>query len=84
MVSLAYIFVGLRIAVRIHWKQKHLIISDIWLVLAAFCILGLVICDTITYRMGRMADPTSLANVELRKVSSSQLLVLCIVLAWPN
>ncbi|KAK8085522.1 hypothetical protein PG997_006793 [Apiospora hydei] len=68
MVSLAYIFVGLRIAVRVHWKQKHLIISDIWLVLAALCVLGLVICDTITYRMGRMADPTPRANVELRKI----------------
>ncbi|KAK8053238.1 hypothetical protein PG996_012539 [Apiospora saccharicola] len=42
--------------------------SDIWLVLAALCVLGLVICDTITYRMGRMADPTSSANVELRKI----------------
>ncbi|KAK6855274.1 hypothetical protein PG995_008806 [Apiospora arundinis] len=68
MVSLAYIFVSLRIAVRIHWKQKHLIISDIWLVLAALCVLGLAICDTITYKMGRMADPTNKANVQLRKI----------------
>lgn len=72
MLTLAYVFVGLRIAVRIHWKQKHLIISDIWLVLAALCVLGLVICDTITYRMGRMADQTRLANMELRKVSQSR------------
>jgi len=56
MLVLAYILVGLRAGVRVMLKQTHLLVSDILLLLAALCILGLVICDTITYHLGAMAD----------------------------
>jgi hypothetical protein len=46
----------MRVAVRVAMRQKHLLISDVLLLLAALCILGLDICDTITYRMGAMGN----------------------------
>ncbi|KAJ1338607.1 hypothetical protein MN608_01467 [Microdochium nivale] len=56
VVTLAYIFLGLRITVRITQRQINLVWSEVWLVLGALWLLGLVICDTITYQNGGMAD----------------------------
>ena len=54
--AIAYILVGLRAAVRVTLQQKQLYISDALLLSAALCLLGLDICDTITYLMGAMDD----------------------------
>ncbi|RYP60715.1 hypothetical protein DL771_010413 [Monosporascus sp. 5C6A] len=51
-----YTLVGMRVAVRLTIQQKPLLISDMLLLPAALCILGLDICDTITYRMGAMGN----------------------------
>jgi len=56
MVILACVLVGLRAGVRVLLKQTHLIASDVLLLLGAACLLGLVVCDTITYRVGAMSD----------------------------
>ncbi|KAK3304928.1 uncharacterized protein B0T15DRAFT_255994 [Chaetomium strumarium] len=57
-VVLAYLLVGMRLAVRVMLKQRHLFISDLWLLLASACVLGLVTCDTLTYQKGAMSDFT--------------------------
>ncbi|KLU92495.1 hypothetical protein MAPG_11440 [Magnaporthiopsis poae ATCC 64411] len=70
MLSLAWILVGLRAAVRLQANHAHhaaVIVSDLFLVLGAFSILGLVVCDTLTYRMGAMTD-FSMYSVELGKI----------------
>jgi hypothetical protein len=46
----------LRIAVRLVIQRRKLLLSDLLLLPAALCILGIVICDTITYQMGAMAN----------------------------
>ncbi|KAL8415247.1 hypothetical protein RB594_006187 [Gaeumannomyces avenae] len=58
MLSLAWLLVGLRISVRFQMNKTRLlvVVSDLLLVLGALSILGLVICDTLTYRMGAMSD----------------------------
>lgn len=59
VLSIAFVLVGLRMAVRIHRKQRHLYVSDGLLVLACVFALGLVTCDTITYRAGYMTTLTA-------------------------
>ncbi|KAL8293882.1 hypothetical protein RB597_007663 [Gaeumannomyces tritici] len=58
MLSLAWLLVGLRVSVRFRMDKTRLlvVVSDLLLVLGALSILGLVICDTLTYRMGAMSD----------------------------
>ncbi|EJT72180.1 hypothetical protein GGTG_09047 [Gaeumannomyces tritici R3-111a-1] len=58
MLSLAWLLVGLRVSVRFQMDKTRLlvVVSDLLLVLGALSILGLVICDTLTYRMGAMSD----------------------------
>lgn len=41
---------------RISLKQQQLLLSDIWLLAASVAAIGVVICDTITYRFGAMSD----------------------------
>jgi len=72
---LAYILVALRLTGRVVFKQTHLFVSDIWLLLASACVLGLVICDTLTYQMGAMSDfdmvSDSLGKVRLAPSSTN-------------
>ncbi|KAH7031449.1 uncharacterized protein B0I36DRAFT_122959 [Microdochium trichocladiopsis] len=56
LVTLAYVFLGLRLTVRITQRQTSLIWSEVWLVLGALWLLGLVICDTLTFEAGAMSD----------------------------
>ncbi|KXJ96478.1 hypothetical protein Micbo1qcDRAFT_155040 [Microdochium bolleyi] len=65
--ALAYIFLGLRITVRITQRQINLVWSEVWLVLGALWLLGLVICDTITYQQGGMEDFIE-ASVEIQQI----------------
>lgn len=71
MLTLAWILVGLRVAVRLQASHVNLavavVVSDLFLVLGAFSILGLVVCDTLTYRMGAMSD-FSMFSTELGKI----------------
>ncbi|KAL8391835.1 hypothetical protein RB595_002150 [Gaeumannomyces hyphopodioides] len=70
MVTLAWILVGLRVSVRFRMNHAHLlviVVSDLLLVLAALSILGLVVCDTLTYRMGAMSD-FGMISEELGKI----------------
>lgn len=69
MFAVAYIFLGLRVAVRLQLRQTHLLGSDVWLVLGALCLLGLVICDTLTYRQGGMSN-FDMVSESLGKVRS--------------
>lgn len=67
--ALAYIFVGLRLAVRVNMRQRHLWLSDILLLLGlAFC-QGLLICDTVTYGIGSMVH-TGVSSTVLGKVGT--------------
>lgn len=59
--SLAMILVGARIAVHIRMRIKTLHLSDTFLVLATVSALGLLTCDTYTYKVGAMTtffEPT--------------------------
>jgi len=76
MLVLAYILVGLRVSVRLMLKQRHLVVSDGLLLLGALCLLGLVICDTITFHAGAMSD-FSMKSEELGKVARTCNLGAC-------
>ncbi|KAH7040023.1 uncharacterized protein B0I36DRAFT_357384 [Microdochium trichocladiopsis] len=65
---LALIFLGLRLYVRITQRQKNLIWSEVWLVMGASWLLGLVICDTITYRKGAMSEFADQTDVEIKQL----------------
>jgi len=71
MLTIAYVLVVMRLVVRVALKQRHLVLSDVFLVVGALCALGIVICDTISYRMGAMDDynmtGTSVTITELGK-----------------
>ena len=67
MLVIAYILVFIRLGVRIAMKQKHLALSDALLVGGALCALGIIICDTISYRVGAM-DGYNMAGVSMAMV----------------
>lgn len=63
----AYLFVAARIYTRIVRLRSKLDWSDWLLILSALDALGLIICDTLTYRMGVMDEYET--SVKLSKVS---------------
>jgi len=67
LVTLAYTFLGLRLTVRITQRQMNLIWSEVWLVFGALWLLGLVICDTLTFKEGAMDDFTTV-TVEILQI----------------
>ncbi|KXJ87832.1 hypothetical protein Micbo1qcDRAFT_167008 [Microdochium bolleyi] len=68
LVTLAYVFLGLRLSVRITQRQlSNLLWSEVWLVLGALALLGLVICDTLTYHVGAMDEFTE-TTVDIMKI----------------
>jgi hypothetical protein len=66
---ISYALFACRIWVRLYWKQWHLFVSDIWLLIAALSALGVVICDTFQYQAGAMSDFNTV-SVALGKVSN--------------
>jgi len=73
MLAIAYLLVSLRLAVRVTVKQSHLFLSDVLLVGGALCALGVIICDTVSYRVGAMDNydmtNVSMAATEINKAS---------------
>lgn len=48
--TFAYAFVAMRIGVRLaRQQQKHIIVSDVFLIISALNLLGLIICELTTY-----------------------------------
>ena len=44
--TFAYSFVAMRIGLRFaRQQQKHIIVSDVFLIISALCLLGLIICE---------------------------------------
>lgn len=44
--TFAYSFVAMRIGLRLaRQQQKHIIVSDVFLIISALCLLGLMICE---------------------------------------
>ncbi|KAI5200672.1 hypothetical protein E4T38_06464 [Aureobasidium subglaciale] len=92
--ALAYSLVGLRIGVRITKRQqKHVIVSDILLVVSALDCLGLIICDTWTYALGGMryipqGEALSAANIRnevaLDKISFASNYFYDTGMYWPK
>ncbi|KAH6883988.1 hypothetical protein B0T10DRAFT_531538 [Thelonectria olida] len=56
---LAITLVVARICVRVFMKRDRLNVSDIWLIIAAFSALGLVVCDTMAYKAHVMDNFTT-------------------------
>lgn len=54
LLVLSFLLVNARIFLHLHMGQKTLFMSDAMLILAFLAALGLVICDTLTYRLGAM------------------------------
>ncbi|USP79205.1 hypothetical protein yc1106_06479 [Curvularia clavata] len=54
LLALSFLLVNARIFLHFHMGQKTHIVSDSMLILAILAALGLVICDTLTYRLGAM------------------------------
>jgi hypothetical protein len=46
--TFAYSFVAMRIGLRLaRQQQKHIIVSDVFLIISALCLLGLIICERV-------------------------------------
>ncbi|GKT48714.1 uncharacterized protein ColSpa_08895 [Colletotrichum spaethianum] len=54
LLAVSYVFVGLRVYTRLFRLREKLALSEYLLLLSAFNALGLIICDTLTYRLGVM------------------------------
>jgi hypothetical protein len=56
--TFAYSFVAMRIGLRLaRQQQKHIIISDVFLIISALCLLGLITCEQEAISHGKiMAD----------------------------
>jgi hypothetical protein len=74
LLTLAYVFVGLRVYTRLFRLRQNLDWSDWLLLLSAVDALGLIICDTLTYDMG-VLDSWA-ASVALSKVRQ---MIRCLV-----
>lgn len=66
---MAFIFLGLRLYVRITQRQWNLVWSEVWLMAGFLWLLGLVICDTITYEKGAMSEFIDQTDVSIKQVS---------------
>lgn len=82
---LSLVFVGLRMAVRITERQANLIWSEVWLLMGTLCLLGLLVCDTLTYKWNGMSEFHE-PSVALSKVcpSCARLELSAIVLPLGN
>ncbi|KAI5200673.1 hypothetical protein AUEXF2481DRAFT_3040 [Aureobasidium subglaciale EXF-2481] len=67
MLIAAYVLVGLRIYTRLLVQRQKLRLSEYILLFSALIGLGLIICDTLTYRLGVMDEWDS--SVTLSKIS---------------
>ncbi|KAF4342258.1 hypothetical protein FBEOM_3795 [Fusarium beomiforme] len=67
LLAVSYVFVGLRIYARLFRAREKLNCSDGLVILSAFSALGLIICDTLTYRMGVLDNFET--SVKLSKIS---------------
>ncbi|KAH7010677.1 uncharacterized protein B0I36DRAFT_219560, partial [Microdochium trichocladiopsis] len=65
---LAFIFLGLRLYVRITQRQINLVWSEVWLMLGFSWLLGLVISDTITFQKGAMSEFFDEPNVSIKQI----------------
>jgi len=65
---LAFIFLGLRLYVRITQRQYNLVWSEVWLMLGFSWLLGLVICDTITFQKGAMSEFVDQIDVSIKQI----------------
>ncbi|KAJ4324098.1 hypothetical protein N0V84_004064 [Fusarium piperis] len=65
--SLALSLVAARLLVRLYLNRDHLYVADIWLLVAIFSALGLLICDTLAFQTGDMANFTN-PSVRLWKI----------------
>jgi hypothetical protein len=46
--AFAYTLVAMRIGVRLaRQQQKHIIVSDVFLIISALCLLGLITCESV-------------------------------------
>lgn len=66
---MAFIFLGLRLYVRVTQRQWNLVWSEVWLMAGFSWLLGLVICDTITYEKGAMSEFIDQTDVSIKQVS---------------
>lgn len=64
--TLAYVFVAARIYTRLFRLREKLTWADWLLIASALDALGLIICDTLTYRMGVLDEYET--SVKLSKV----------------
>ena len=64
---LAYVFVAARLYTRLFRVREKLSWADWLLIASALDALGLIICDTLTYRMGVLDEYET--SVKLSKVS---------------
>lgn len=67
LIAMTFAFIGLRLAVRVIYKQLHLWVSDIWLVCGGFSAMGMVICDTLNQQW--RSSTASNSAIVLGKVS---------------
>ncbi|TVY44736.1 hypothetical protein LSUB1_G002972 [Lachnellula subtilissima] len=56
LLGIAYAFVATRMAVRLFNQQKALLVSDVFLLLSSAFALGLVVTDTMTYKLGGLSN----------------------------
>ncbi|KAF5025530.1 hypothetical protein F66182_2435 [Fusarium sp. NRRL 66182] len=54
LLAVSYIFVGLRVYARLFRAREKLAWSDVLLIVSALNALGLIICDTLTFKIGVM------------------------------
>lgn len=66
---LSFLLVIARIGLHLHMGQKSHLVSDSMLIVASLAALGLVICDTLTYRLGAM-DTFTGTTVAIMKVGT--------------
>ncbi|KAG5656976.1 hypothetical protein KAF25_011145 [Fusarium avenaceum] len=67
LMTLAYVMVACRIYVRVVIKRAKLYSADYWLLVGLASCQGLLICDTLTFRMNAM-DEFTMNNVSLKKI----------------
>ncbi|TVY54510.1 hypothetical protein LCER1_G005952 [Lachnellula cervina] len=68
LLGIAYAFVATRMAVRLVNQQKALLVSDVLLLVSCVFALGLIITDTMTYKLGALSgkdieDPDTLIRL---------------------
>ncbi|TVY13375.1 hypothetical protein LARI1_G008760 [Lachnellula arida] len=72
LLGIAYVFVATRMGVRLFNQQKALLVSDMFLLVSCVFALGLVLTDTMTYKLGGLdgvdiTDPDT--SIRLGKIA---------------